>query len=264
MLRSSEQNCGARLIELRSLRAGELSGETKSKLEAHLGGCEHCRARVLELEQEEAYFHANIDVAAESVRVVEQLNAPKKPGPWRLPAWISVPAAALALVIVVLVAQPKEEENGTRLKGASTPRAAHVELQMYVKDAAGIRAAADGARLREGDAIQFRYDAGGRDYLMVLSVDAGGTISPLYPDAERASIKVSPHGRHVLEGSIILDQTRGPERIFAFFSAAPLTFEEVKRELKEELAKESDVTRLQAVELEREDVAETSVLIIKE
>lgn len=264
MARSNEPTCGTRLLELRRLRAGELAADVAATVRAHAESCDHCSARIAELDAEQQLFAATIDIAQESVAVVAKLDAPE-PRATRSWRFLIAPALAFAIAGILALPTPKnsDEDDGVRIKGIS-PSSTTVALQMYVKDAAGIREAGDGTRLREGDAVQFRYDAGGRDYLMVVSLGSDGTLSPLYPERPGNSIRITPRGLHVLEGSVILDAARGPERFFAFFSATPLSYEEVARELKEELSKESDVTRLREVELERQDVAEKSVLIIKE
>lgn len=239
-----------RLFELQKLRLGELKSE-------HPASCAECRARLDALEREERDFLSSTNIAADSAAILARLeNAERAP---RLKRWMfAVPALALtAILALTLFPKPNADPETTRIKGGA------IDLEMFVKDAQGIHPADDGARLREGDAIQFRYRAGGRRFVFVASVAADGTVSPLYPDAEQSSIPVSPSGTHVLEGSIILDDSRGPERFFAFFSDEPISFDEVQRALKSSI-QESDVTRLQEVEIGREDVDETSVLIFKE
>jgi len=86
--------------------------------------------------------------------------------------------------------------------------------------------------------------------------------TPLYPEVPGESLKVAPDGEHVLEGSVILDDAKGPERIFAFFSDQPLTYQEVVGQLKEVVPPGSDLTELDGVEVKGADLE--SVLIIKE
>jgi hypothetical protein len=78
------------------------------------------------------------------------------------------------------------------------------------------------------------------------------------------SLAISPTGTHVLEGSVILDDARGDERIFALFSEKPLSYAEVQSAVKVELGKERDVTRLRMLDVGRDDVDEATVLIHKE
>lgn len=245
-----------RLIELRRYRVGELANEAKAAVETHVASCAECKARLSSLEEEERTFLATANVAADSAAILARLDAAPaaRASRWsRVLVFAPIVALAAALAMMFL---PKPPPETTRIKGPM-----QVALEMFVKDAEGIRPAIDGARLREGDAIQFKYQAGGRRYVFVVSVDTDGTVSPLYPDEERTSIPVAPTGTHVLEGSVILDASRGPERFFAFFSDEPIHFDEVRRALK---GAERDVTRLQEVEIGREDVDEKSVLIFKE
>jgi hypothetical protein len=260
--------CGCRLHELRRHRLGELTGADRERVSAHVAACETCRARLAALEAEQQSFLAKTDIATESARILERLEQREAAAEQSLAARIIAfivdprrrPAIALALVLlfiapIALIVQP--ERRGNRTKGS-------VALEMFVNAPNGPRLASNGERLKEGDQIQFRYRAAGKRYVFVVSVAGQGALEPLYPDTPAKSIPISPDGMHVLEGSVILDEVRGPERIFAFFSDRPLSFEEVKAALDAKLKRESDITALQEVDLEREDVDEASVLIVKE
>lgn len=133
-------------------------------------------------------------------------------------------------------------------------------LEMFVKDATGIRPGTDGMRLHDGDWVQFRYHGAGRRFVFVVSVDDDGVIAPLYPDHPGASVAIYPEGRHVLEGSVILDDAVGPERIFAFFSFRPLRFDELAGGLR----RIDDPAHQVRAEVPSADVDQVSILIYKE
>ena len=84
---------------------------------------------------------------------------------------------------------------------------------------------AEGDRLREGDAIRFSITVDRPGYLTVFSSDSDRTLSPFYPadalEDETPPLRISSAGRHVLPGSIVLDDSTGPERFIAVFSAEP-------------------------------------------
>jgi anti-sigma factor RsiW len=259
--------CGVRKHELLRLRFGELAEGEAARIRGHLDGCPFCRARMGELDADEKAFLAAGDAGIASAKILERLEAPSK-----LEARASgirallggkllrpLAVAAVLLISAVPAAILLRGEHGTRTKGGG------VALEMFVNDpAVGARAARDGAILREGDQIQFRYRADGKRYVFVVSVTDRGVLSPLYPDRPGPSVEIAPAGTHVLAGSVILDDARGPERIFALFSDSPLSFDEVKASIDESLKKERSVTRLQALDLGREDVVEATVLIQKE
>jgi hypothetical protein len=80
-----------------------------------------------------------------------------------------------------------------------------------------------GKPLRAGDAIRFAVVAR-RGFLMIASVDGRGQAQVYVPYAGSESSAV-PTGRPLQlpeGGSIELDATPGPERVFALFSARPL------------------------------------------
>lgn len=260
--------CGARLHELRRFLSAELSPVESARMEAHIRSCEECRTRTRRIEREEDEFRRSTDVAKESAEILlrlERRGAPPLAALWdRLIASVRSEALRPALVgaIVLLLVVPIAVSNRDariREKGSSS-----VTLEMFVNDSGRPRRAADGEVLREGDQIQFRYRASGRRYLFVVSVTSKGELSPLYPDRPAESVPVTPDGTHVLEGSIILDESRGPERIFAFFSDAPLPFDEVRNALEHRLGSERDITALHRIDLAREDVEEATLLIFKE
>jgi hypothetical protein len=267
--------CGVRRHELMRHRFGELAHEDSVRIQGHIGECAFCQARLREIEAEDNAFRAANDAGVASAQILERLEAREAPRtgilnrPWeRLGAaslWTGRFRPLTAALVIVLCAVPAtvlwikaHPEKTTRTKGG-------VALEMFVKDAVlGARPAPDGTTLKEGDQIQFRYRADGKRYVFVVSVTDQGVFSPLYPDRPSASIEVTPSGTHVLDGSVILDDAHGPERIIALFSDRPLTFDDVKAAIEANLRKETSVTRLQALELGLDDVEPATVLIQKE
>lgn len=242
-----------RWTELCRYDLDEMEADERASFEARLAEDPSAKARLDALRAGHRTAQARLNVPADTARILERLEAPKRRS-W-LPA-LFVAAAAAAGAVVVIGTQ--EGPATTRTKGLAPA------LQMYVNDMSGPRLVSDGVRLEEGDAIQFRYRADGRPYLFVVSVDAAGAVSPLYPDAPTQSIRVDPEGTNVLEGSVILDDAVGPERVHAVFSRTPLRFDELKTAIDRARAGGTDVTSLPRIGIERDDVLEASVLIIKE
>lgn len=261
-MRPSElQHQHVRLLDLRRLHFEEVEGPEAEALLARVQACPECSARLAALRQEAQAFLQEVNVGVESAHVLTRVDAPApRRARWWARPWVPAVVAAAAL-IGVLTALPSPQEPGaptTRLKGGGPG------LVMFVKDASGVHRGEDGARLEAGDQVQFRYDAGGRRHLFLISVDAAGVVSPLYPDTPTESIAVEPEGVHVLEGSVILDDAVGPERFFAVFSNAPLAYADLAAAASRGLADGGPVTDLSALPLGREDVAQASVLIVKE
>lgn len=250
-----------RLTELRRFAYGELSPERASQLETLLANDPVAQARVDAMIAERNAFAERENVGAVSARIVEAADAPvasKRGWLWALVGTAVAGAAAAMFVVGPLNTGSDPAASTTRTKGGGPG------LELYVKDATGVRRAKPGIRLTEGDQIQLKYAASGLPHLMVVSVDARGLVSPLYPDGPGESLKVDPSGLHVLDGSIILDDAKGPEHIIGLFSAEPLTYDEVRQAAQDALRARREAAHLPELALPRKDVVETRVMIIKE
>jgi hypothetical protein len=244
---------------LRRYHFNELSGEERARVEAELEKQPDARARLERMRAAETSFLQQVDLASESVAILEKLDRPQESWFRRLlvgrPLQLAVAIVLLVALIPLGRALLVDEPTHNRTKGSA-------QLEMFVKDEAGVRKGNDGMILRSGDQIQFRYRAVGRRYLFVVSVDSRGVISPLYPDTRSASIEVRPDGLHTLEGSVILDDAVGPERIFAVFSDEPVSYGKIEEAVAKK--RERDPRRLQRLDLQEEDVDQATILFIKE
>jgi len=253
-----------RLTELRSLHFEELNGPDAQALQARVQDCQSCQSRLQALKREAGDFADEAHIAAASAEILQRLeSAPTQPS--RGWAWLKrpfVPAlvavAALLLVVLPMSLESPVEPGGNRIKGGG------VGLSMFVKAAEGVRPGKDGEHLSDGDQIQFRYAAGGHGFLTVVSIDRQGAISSLYPEQPGQSISVQPKGSHVLQGSIILDDSVGPERIYAVFSSQPISFAVIEAAARSGLGNVRNVSDLLELPLEGDDVAQSSILIVKE
>ncbi len=267
-------DCGLTLSQLRALHLSELDSPAELALSKRASSCASCQARLRSMAEERERFLSETDVLKESQAILDRLTAePSSPG-WRdtlavlaRPSIWGPVAAAAILLIIALPRLPNQTSDplGNRTKGSKgmvmpPPLEPNVALEMYVKDSNGYHSGKSGEVLKEGDQIQFRYDAGGHRYLIIASLDGRGLLSPLYPDTPTESIEVRSRGLHVLDGSVILDDAVGPERIFALFSDTPIRFQELQAALQ----KYPRSTNIERLDLKRDDVDETTIMIIKE
>ena len=186
-----------------------------------------------------------------AARLEEEEQAYRSPEPARRPWWRAlwlVPALAVAAAVLLFV----RPEPGVRAKG-------DCELEFMVLDDGEIRPGIEGEQLSAGDQIQFTYRAPGLDSLVLLSVDGEGNVTVFQPEQGADPLPIIPGEKHVLDGSIILDDALGPEIFVAVF--APSSVEEAT-----ELASTAwDRGGSEAVEaLEREDPAVAAVRINKD
>src|SRR5688572_29214622 len=89
---------------LRRYHFDELSPEERSKIEASLARDENARARLEKMRAEEAAFLNQVDIAAESVAILEKLDRPSPRGFFaRFLAGRTLQLAAAFVVLIALV-----------------------------------------------------------------------------------------------------------------------------------------------------------------
>jgi len=88
-----------------------------------------------------------------------------------------------------------------------------------------------GATLATGDAVRFVVDTGGARFVLVVSVDGAGQINVYYPFGGTASAQLDGRDRVTLDGSIVLDDAPGPERIWAVLSDRAVAVDELRAQL---------------------------------
>ncbi|BDG05121.1 DUF4384 domain-containing protein [Anaeromyxobacter oryzae] len=192
-----------------------LVAPSRSNLEPHLAACSRCRDEVGAMRQLGEDFRRDV-----FPRTVDAVVAGSRGT--RLPRWglvaASLSAAAAAAILLVTV-RSRSEYVG--VKGGD------LGLTVFVKDAAGTRAARDGEPVQANAAVRFRVRPARACRLVVLSVDGAGQVSRLFPASGDAAADVATAA--TLPGGAVLDGRPGPERIFAVCSKAPLAYPEVER-----------------------------------
>jgi hypothetical protein len=228
--------------------AGELQGRETRDAEAHLEACSDCRVRQRAIEAESAAFGGALP-AALAVRA-------KAHGP-RL-RWIWAGAGALAaagLAAIVLAVLPREpEELGVRLKGGFS-------LSVFARHSDGrVERLLPQARLRPGAQIRFEVSTPGEGYLAIVGIDRAGAVTAYHP-AGGDAVPVAAGSNRLLDGSIVLDDTVGAERVVAVFCAARRSTAEVVAAGREALQRaRGDPARLGSLRL---PCAQSSLLFEK-
>jgi hypothetical protein len=117
---------------------------------------------------------------------------------------VLVTAVAMAAAALLVVQPPS-----TRTKGED-------DLDFYVLRNGEVTPGDPSEPVRAGDRLQFAYRTEA-DHMVLLSVDGSGVATTYFPDEGDAPVPVVPGERHLLEGSILLDDARGPETFVAFY-----------------------------------------------
>ena len=192
--RERPESCLSDLI-LDRLILGELAAE--GAIAEHLAGCATCRAQLADLRAHQAAFEA------EAVP-----PSPRRQRRWpRRPLVVSI-ATALASAAAVVVVLHRPSPTPVRMKGGFT-------LELVARRADGsIDTVLPGGTLAGGDAIRFRVSAPASGRLVIVGLDSAGHVTPYTPST--GSAQPWPAGAGVLvDGSIVLDDTPGTERIVA-------------------------------------------------
>lgn len=203
------------------LRAGDLPHDREVKANEHLVRCAHCTERLDLFERE-----AKGGLQRESPEQFARRIAAMRTGGWThgrsLVVRLATAASALVMIVILwLWLDSSEEKTGIRVKGA-------VELSFFVDHLGTGRPGVPGEVLREGDRIRLAVTPARHRYVFVLSVTDDGQLTPLYPQTWSQGIAVASTRRVLLEGSVILDDHLGDERIFALFSNEALDPQRVR------------------------------------
>ena len=236
-----ELNCVSDLA-LDEWSAGELSPAEAAQLHAHLLQCARCREQRAEYERERAAFLevapsiaaqaallGRADATASSRMTADAIRDPASPRRsravarprWRPAAWLGAALAAAAAVALVALGTPASSP-GTRSKGPP-----HVDF--FVKRGARVARGRAGQLLRAGDLLRFTVSSDRARYLALFDRDAHG--ARVYYPGGRHAAALRPGSAVPLDFSIELDDSLGPEHIYAVFCPEPFALEPLRGEL---------------------------------
>jgi hypothetical protein len=159
-----------------------------------------------------------------------------------------VPVAGLAAALL-LVAHPASgpsplgpDESYVGIKGGT---ATSLGLSVFLGAAEGARLVNEGEPVPATSALRFKVQPTKACRLWMVSVDATGQVSRLYPTSGDEGAELSQGG--ALPGGAVLDGRGGPERIFAFCTPKPVKFAQVERAVRGAVAKGESGVRAAAV-----------------
>jgi hypothetical protein len=192
---------------LDALYLNALDADARARTVAHVEACTRCRERVREAEASRRHFIAHV-----MPRQLPTLVRPR-PSMW----WFAAPALAVAIAAALLVMRPHAPApDPLGIKGGAT-------LQIYANRGDRVTPVHDGVSLQPGDQIRFVVKAAAAQHLVIASVDAAGHATIYYPYAGRTSVQLPDAPVHEVPGSVVLDDTLGPERVFALIARAPIS-----------------------------------------
>jgi hypothetical protein len=250
-------------LALRRFRAGEALPE----VEGHASACADCRARLKALDDEQRRFEQDISFDRFAAGVERASRSAEAPG--RAPRVartlrfahtlrLMVPTLSLAAGVALFVTTSERPHNN--IKGA------HAGAEITVRVAAGDgpqRTAAVNApeALAPGERVRIGYRAGGHRYLLSLSVDDRGQVTPLYPEAGRSVAvgKVVGAAPSYLPDSIEFTDA-GTERLFVILSDQPIDVDAARRAARAAFERaKGDILHMPALELPGEQFQRTFI-----
>src|SRR6516165_90146 len=163
-------------LMLRRRRAGEALGPDGPAIEAHAASCAECRARARALDDEQRRFEQQISFDRFAAGVERAARgAQKRRRAWMPRLWMAAPLVAMAATFALVATFRPVETNRTKGGAGMTVR---------VAGAGGQRdARVEGAeRLAPGERLRVGYQPEGHRYILSLSIDDKGTVTPLYPE----------------------------------------------------------------------------------
>ncbi len=118
--------------------------------------------------------------------------------------------AAAAITIVVF----QDPGPSVRPKGGA-------DLSFVVRRGDAVVPGDPEALYHAGDRLQLRYSTAAHTHVLVVGRDGRGEVAPWYDD-DGLSVAIAPGRDKLLQGSVILDESPGPERVYACFSRLPI------------------------------------------
>jgi hypothetical protein len=201
------------MLALEQIIARELATTRRGDAEAHLATCARCRTRLVELERDTRRFASEVDVHAAFDALVRA--APAARSRYRYPTFAIATIVALA-ACALLVFRSRPHDSNNELPDAR--RKGGLGFEVIRRDLRGhVAPVASGDRLSPGEAIRFRVTPRERGFLSIVDVDAAHAVTSYC-----SSLAVEGGVASVVDGSIILDATLGPERIFAIVCDWPI------------------------------------------
>ena len=212
---------------------------TSDDMTGHLDSCRDCHGRLEAIRASESEFHDNVfsqTLSAVTERILDEQRRPRKLPKGNatmlrriLPLGIAA-AATLLLAVGLLPGKPRDGliPGSTPMNDEDISDKGAVGLELYCKRNDRVFRVHQGTTLRSDDMIRFVpvLSNDGPRYIMVVSVDGLGTVSKYFPQDSDTALRVHAM-KAALPGSIVLDNTPGPEHVWLLSSKTPFRYSEI-------------------------------------
>lgn len=224
----SRGHLSSEAIDLLLLSA--LAAPEANEAKQHLDGCDDCRRRWQELNEDKQRFEQF--VFARTLPKVEARVQAERGGFFaRFKLQILIPVMGLAAAAAVVAAMPGQTEDDVYvgIKGSQPT----FDVFAVRGPSGGQFQVKPGVPLQPKDKIAFLVNPAGAKYVLVASRDGAGVFTVYFPFGAQASQPLTPQpGKLELPGAVELDATLGTEHVVAAFSDEPVTAQQVEEALK--------------------------------
>ena len=243
----TKDSCPSDLVVDRYL-AEELAAAGRASLEAHLQGCDDCRARIEARRVDAADYAARSELPERAAAVLAAVGrqdatreAKARLQPWwrSFSRWAPGLAVAAAVAVLIVMMLPREAlrsgagREGVRVKGS-------LSIGAYLKRSETVSEARSGQAFFPGDRLRFNYSARRDGYLCLIGVDARRAVTVYFPSRGDRAFRAKKGSKRALPESTILDDTLGLETVAGILCPerfAPSTLRASARKLIEALRK---------------------------
>jgi len=211
--------------EIEGFVLGELAPADQEALARAIGEDPVLRARV------EAIAASNREIlAAHPARVAAsvirgRMAATRRPVPWG--RRLAVAAAASVTVLGVGLGLLRMRETRVDVPAETRIKGLRPHLEVFRQTPAGIEPLAEGALAREGDLVQLTYQAAGRRFGVIVSIDGRGAVTVHHPRESRQAARLEPGEAARLSSAYRLDDAPGWERFVLVTAERPFEVESV-------------------------------------
>lgn len=211
----------------------------RSPSRTHVAGCVRCAARVAEMRRQGEEFLQFVFPA--TVEKIEEAAERRSAGLGFI-QWLAPLTAVAAAAAIFLAVRPPGDLLGytdggdTAIKGEGG-----LGLSVFLNGAGGARVAHEGEAVPAGAAIRFRVRPPVPCNLWIVSVDAAGQVSRLFPtEGDGGAMLASAFD---LPGGAVLDGKPGPERVIAICTPGPMYYAAVERAVQAAMARGETAVR---------------------
>ena len=204
---------------LEQYRLGELPADVSRQISLQLAIDPALQDRLAALDRSDREIARTFPSTRMSARARETLNAGHRPPPW----WRIPIAVGAMLVVVLAIGQRLNVAPDANVPPPETDRLKGLQpsLTIYRRTGNSSETLADGSVARAGDVLRVGYNAAGRAYGVILSIDGLGVITRHLPVNGDRAAALNRQGLALLDEAYELDDAPGSERFYFITGDTP-------------------------------------------